>query len=144
TLERLEQRVVTRNRDVQTAMLRLTESRLQAHIIGAGLWPTLNANASYEREKASQQGLLSLFGGGGQNSAPGTEASGAPGGGAGGAPASAAASLSAPLNLWQYGFDASWELDLWGGARRALEAARATAQSSQEALRSELIEQMAE
>lgn len=146
TLERLEQRVVAENLDVQSASLRLKESRLQAHIIGAGLWPSLNANASYEREKASQQGLLSLFGGGGsgQSPAPGTEASGAPGGGAGGAPASAAASISAPLNLWQYGFDASWELDLWGGARRALEAANASAQASQEDLRSTLLEEMAE
>jgi NodT family efflux transporter outer membrane factor (OMF) lipoprotein len=146
TLERLEQRVVTQNLDVQTAGLRLKESRLQARIIGAGLWPALNANASYEREKASQQGLLSLFGGAGsgQSPAPGTEASGAPGGGAGGAPASAASSLSAPLNLWQYGFDASWELDLWGGARRALEAANATAQASQEDLRAALLEEMAE
>ena len=145
-LERLEQRVVAENLDVQSANLRLKESRLQARIIGAGLWPTLNANASYEREKASQQGLLSLFGGSGsgQDPAPGTEASGAAGGGAGGAPASAAASLSAPLNLWQYGFDASWELDLWGGARRALEAANASARASQEDLRTTLLEEMAE
>jgi NodT family efflux transporter outer membrane factor (OMF) lipoprotein len=144
TLERLEQRVATQNLDIQTATVRLTESRLQARIVGAGLWPSVNANASYEREKASQQGLLSLFGSGGASTTPGSEASGTLGSGAGGAPASIASSLSAPLNLWQYGFDASWELDLWGGTRRAVEAARATAQSSQEAVRGELLQQMAE
>jgi NodT family efflux transporter outer membrane factor (OMF) lipoprotein len=143
-LERLEQRVAAQNLDVQTASIRLTESRLQARIIGAGLWPTLDANASYEREKASQQGLLSLFGGGGAGTTPGSEASGTLGSGAGGAPASIASVLSSPLNLWQYGFDASWELDLWGGRRRAVEAARATAQASQEAVRTELLQQMAE
>jgi len=146
TLERLEQRVATQNLDVQTATVRLTESRLQTRIIGGGLWPTVDANASYEREKASQQGLLSLFSSGapGQSPTPGGEASGTFGNGAGGAPTSLSSSLSAPLNLWQYGFDASWELDLWGGARRALEAARATAQASQEDLRTELLEEMAE
>jgi NodT family efflux transporter outer membrane factor (OMF) lipoprotein len=143
-LERLEQRVAAQNLDVQTASIRLTESRLQARIIGAGLWPTLDANASYEREKASQQGLLSLFGAGGAGTTPGSEASGTLGSGAGGAPASIASVLSSPLNLWQYGFDASWELDLWGGRRRAVEAARATAQASQEAVRTELLQQMAE
>jgi len=141
TLEQLEQRVALQNLDVQSATARLMESRLQARIIGGGLWPTVDANASYEREKASQQGLLSLFSG---TVTPGSEASGTLGSGAGGAPASTSSSLSAPLNLWQLGFDASWELDLWGGARRALEAARATAQASQEDLRNTLLEELAE
>lgn len=33
---------------------------------------------------------------------------------------------------YQAGFDASWELDLWGGARRAVEAAGAALQASEE------------
>jgi NodT family efflux transporter outer membrane factor (OMF) lipoprotein len=140
TLEQLEQRVATQNLDVQSATVRLMQSRLQARIIGGALWPTLDANASYEREKASQQGLLSLFNGG----APGSEASGTLGSGAGGAPGSISSALSAPLNLWQLGFDASWELDLWGGARRALESARASAQASQEDLRTTLLQELAE
>jgi NodT family efflux transporter outer membrane factor (OMF) lipoprotein len=145
-LERLEERVTRQNLDVLAATTRLIESRLQTRIIAGGLWPTLNGNASYEREKASQQGLLSLFGssGSGPSATPGSEASGTLGSGAGGAPASISKVLSEPLNLWQYGFDASWELDLWGGARRALEAARATTQASQEDLRSELLEEMSE
>jgi len=144
-LEALEQRIATQNLDVQTAQLRLTESRLQARIINGNLWPQLTANGSYEREKASKQGLLSLFGGGpGQGATAGSEASGTLGSTAGGAPTSTVAALSAPLSLWQYGFDASWELDLWGGARRAMESARATAQASQEDLRAELLQQMAE
>ena len=141
-LERLEQRVPTQNLDVRTAILQLTASRLQARITTGALWPTLTGNGSYEREKASQQGLLSLFSSAG--AAPGSEASGTFGSGAGGAPASIATILSEPLNLWQYGFDASWEIDLWGAARRALQAARATAQASQEDLRGVLIAQRAE
>jgi len=140
TLERLEQRVAGQNLDIQAATIRLAESRLQARITAGGLWPTLDANASYERQKASKQGLLSLFSAG----TAGSQASGTFGSGAGGAPGSLSSTLSAPLSLWQYGFDASWELDLWGGARRAMQAARATAQASQEDLRAELLEQWAE
>jgi NodT family efflux transporter outer membrane factor (OMF) lipoprotein len=139
-LERLEQRVLGQNLDVRSAILQLTASRLQARIATGALWPTLTGNGSYEREKASQQGLLSLF----SSAGAGSEASGAFGSGAGGAPASIATILSEPLNLWQYGFDASWEIDLWGAARRALQAARATAQASQEDLRGVLIAQRAE
>ena len=34
--------------------------------------------------------------------------------------------LSEPHNLYQAGFDASWEIDLWGRVRRAIEAADAS------------------
>ena len=33
--------------------------------------------------------------------------------------------LGAPYTLYQAGFDASWELDLWGRVRRSVEAAEA-------------------
>ncbi|WP_213881504.1 efflux transporter outer membrane subunit [Pseudomonas sp. dw_358] len=39
-----------------------------------------------------------------------------------------------PLNLYLAGFDASWEVDLFGGTRRAIEAARDEAESSQASL----------
>ncbi|HTY49216.1 MAG TPA: efflux transporter outer membrane subunit [Steroidobacteraceae bacterium] len=39
------------------------------------------------------------------------------------------------LNLYTLGFDASWELDLFGGTRRAVEAAGAAAQASEASLR---------
>jgi NodT family efflux transporter outer membrane factor (OMF) lipoprotein len=35
-----------------------------------------------------------------------------------------------PFNLYQYGFDASWELDLWGRVRRSVEAADANVATS--------------
>jgi outer membrane protein TolC len=37
---------------------------------------------------------------------------------------------SAEYDLFQSGFDASWELDLWGKARRLREASRAEAQEA--------------
>ncbi|MGF6573943.1 NodT family efflux transporter outer membrane factor (OMF) lipoprotein [Paraburkholderia sp. GAS333] len=39
---------------------------------------------------------------------------------------------SPAYNLYQAGFDASWELDIWGGVRRGVEAASASADASYE------------
>ncbi len=51
---------------------------------------------------------------------------------------------SPPFNVWQYGFDASWELDLWGRARRSVEAANANMQASVEDRRAILVSVQAE
>jgi NodT family efflux transporter outer membrane factor (OMF) lipoprotein len=42
-------------------------------------------------------------------------------------------SLESPVNIYQLGFDASWELDLFGKVRRSVEAADAQSQSAVEA-----------
>ncbi len=42
-------------------------------------------------------------------------------------------------NLYQAGFDASWELDLFGANRRSLEAATRSAEASEEDLRATLL-----
>lgn len=41
---------------------------------------------------------------------------------------------SSDLNLYNLGFDASWEIDLFGGQRRSIEAARATAEGAEASL----------
>ena len=46
-------------------------------------------------------------------------------------PGGTTAAMKKPFNLFQTGFDASWEVDLFGGNRRAEEAADATLQSSE-------------
>ena len=38
--------------------------------------------------------------------------------------------LTSPINLWQAGFDASWELDLFGRVRRSVEAANAQTEAA--------------
>ncbi len=47
--------------------------------------------------------------------------------------------LAAPANLFQYGLDSSWELDLFGRVRRSVEQARARSQAQSEALNDALI-----
>ena len=50
----------------------------------------------------------------------------------------------APTNLFTSGFDASWELDLWGHVRRQVEAADAQVQYSEEQRRGVLVSTLAE
>src|SRR3546814_6066063 len=43
--------------------------------------------------------------------------------------------LGPELSIFDTGFDASWEIDLWGGTRRAIESAEARADAAEEARR---------
>ena len=136
-LTALEQRVAEANLDVKTATLRLAESRSQRGIAAAAQLPSLDANASYERQKPSQNGLLGLLG----QAFSAQSANGSYGNMPGGIPAT---NLTSPFNLWQSGFDASWELDLWGKIRRQVESADAQVVVAAEQRRGVLVSSLAE
>jgi outer membrane protein TolC len=91
---------LTANLDVQLAAVRLRQARAARGIAAGGLWPTLDASASYQRARLSV----------------------------------GSASASQEQNVYQTGFDAAWELDLFGGIRRNVEAANATIQAAQAGL----------
>ncbi len=166
----LVRRVAGENLDVRAAGLRLAQSRAQRSISAADLFPQINGNTSYTREKQSGRGIISIIGGGGSGGSgtgstgastggqaggttggavagtPGTIANGL-GGRQSGVPASGAggsSAISQPFNLWQYGFDASWELDLWGRVRRSVEGADASVEASAEDQRDQLLSTLAE
>ena len=127
-LDSLEQQLTDANLDVAAALARLRQSRAEQRIAGAAEYPTLNGNASYDRERGSPNGILSLLGvpplqSQSQSAAGNTPLGVAPLPGSKGSPA---------YNLYQFGFDASWELDIWGGARRGVEAATALSDASYE------------
>ncbi|HJS87488.1 MAG TPA: efflux transporter outer membrane subunit [Acetobacteraceae bacterium] len=141
-LTALERQVAESNLDVRAAGIRIAESRAQLRITAASLYPSLNANASYEREKPSNEGIFSAFGSSFGGAASGaTQANGAFGNTAGGAQTPI---TFGAINLFQYGFDASWEPDLWGRVRRSIESARATAEASSDARRAALLSALAE
>ena len=148
-LTALESRVAAANLSVRLATIRLAESRSQRQITAVDQFPSVQADGSYTREKVSQKGVLSLFGGGGASkgsfASAGSNANGTAGR-SGGIPASAAGGGASipPFNLFQYGFDASWELDLWGRVRRELEGADATLEASADARRDGLVSVLAE
>ncbi|MFM0674592.1 efflux transporter outer membrane subunit, partial [Paraburkholderia sediminicola] len=127
-LDSLENQLSDANLDVAAASARLRQSRAEQRIAGAEEYPTLNGAASYDRERGSPNGILSLLGvtptGSQTQSASGSAPLGvAPLPGAKGSPA---------YDLYQFGFDASWELDFWGRARRGVEAASALSDASYE------------
>lgn len=105
-LTSLEARLATSNLDLRIASLRLAEARAELGVSQAGLVPTLSGGAGFSANQQSRNGTLSL---------------------------SPRNRLNDPYNLYQYGFDASWELDFWGHVRRAVEQSAATVQATQEA-----------
>jgi NodT family efflux transporter outer membrane factor (OMF) lipoprotein len=137
----LEDRVAAENLDVRIATIKLAESRAQRGIVAAAQFPTLGGNASYQYEKASNNGVFGLLGSdaAGGSPTPGTQA-----GGTGFGPGGINGTNLAPFSLYQYGLDASWELDLWGKVRRQVESADATIQASQESQRDALLSSLAE
>lgn len=87
----------TNNLDVRQAEARLRQARAQRGAAQAGLFPTLEANASAARNRSREIN-----------------------------------GERATTDLFLNGLDAAWELDVFGKNRRALEAANATLQASQE------------
>ncbi|WP_345821678.1 efflux transporter outer membrane subunit [Methylobacterium fujisawaense] len=135
-LAQLEDRVASQNLDVQTATARLFESRAQLGTAAAAGLPTLTGQGSAYRQQYSKNGTIGLL----SNSLGGLS-------GSSGSTASSS-SLTAPLTngfeSYTLGFDASWELDLWGKVRRSVESAQAQADASAEQRRNALVSSQAE
>lgn len=91
------------NPDLRAAQARLRESRSQLQQQRANAMPKVSADAAALRTREPDLSALSSSG----------SSSGSSGGG--------------PLSLYTAGFDASWEIDLFGGTRRAVQAAGAQA-----------------
>jgi NodT family efflux transporter outer membrane factor (OMF) lipoprotein len=147
-LTSLVERVAAANFDVRVATIRLAESRAQRGVTAADQYPTANGNASYSRERLSQKGAISLLSGGSGGSSassdPNSMFNGA-GGTVGAIPSSVSGGTKIPpFNLFQYGFDTSWELDLWGRVRRSIESADASVVENEQMRRNALLSAIAE
>lgn len=144
-LTELVQQVAASNLDVRLATIRLAESRQQRGIAAADQFPGINGNASYTREQISNKGVSSVLGGAGTTAA--SQSNGLSGT-TGGIPSSAISGGSSKgiptFDLFQYGFDASYELDLWGRVRRSVESADASLLASAESRRNVLLTSLAE
>jgi NodT family efflux transporter outer membrane factor (OMF) lipoprotein len=95
-LDSLVVRAAQSNLNLRVAVARVREARAVAGVVSAGRSPTLDAAGSYDRYRYSANGFPPF--------PPGTPVE---------------------ANVYQAGFDAAWELDVFGGARRAAEAALA-------------------
>ncbi len=141
TLTKLETLAASQNLDLRIATERLLEAEAQAQITGAALYPSLSGAASYTREAPSKKGIFTAFGGGagGGGTAATDAATVANGSSTAGGGGGISGSAIQPLNLYQYGLQSMYDLDLWGKNRRAVEAAVAAARSSEEARRASLL-----
>lgn len=109
TLNSLQQRAFAASPDLQTAALHFAQARVQRSTTEAQRGPELGASGGLTYQRQSEYGA-------------GTRLIDAIGGGDRGTLVKA---LSEPFTLYQTGFDASWELDLWGRVSRSIEAADA-------------------
>jgi NodT family efflux transporter outer membrane factor (OMF) lipoprotein len=118
-LDSLIQRAVAANPDLRAAEARLRQARAVREMSAANLWPELDATGSAARAKQSKNqpliGALPL-----------------------------PANFPFEYSVYQAGFDASWEIDLFGAKRRALEATTAEWEGAAEARHDALTSLLAE
>ncbi len=99
-LNSLIERAASSNLDLRIAQARVREARAQYGGAAANLWPTVDAGGGYSRLRAPEHAPVL----GTVHLPPGS---------------------SYEDDLHVGGFDASWEIDVFGGKRRAVEAAKA-------------------
>ncbi|ARP90755.1 RND transporter [Bordetella genomosp. 9] len=119
-LNALVDAALAHNPDLHAAQARLRASRAQLQQANANGMPTSSATLAAIRTRSPNTSVLSQGGSGGDASGQGDPAG--QGGGSSG---------RGPVQFYSAGFDASWELDLFGGTRRAVEAAAAEAEAVQ-------------
>jgi NodT family efflux transporter outer membrane factor (OMF) lipoprotein len=95
-LDQLVERAITANPDVREAEARLREARANRDAAAGRALPEVKAGGSATEQQISENGQLPV------GNIPG---------------------LERRFSLYDVGFDASWEIDFWGGARRSVEAA---------------------
>lgn len=105
-LDELEKRALAGSPSVAVAQARLNQARSALGLERANALPKANASAVYLHARV-----------------PGLDLGSSDGGGEGGADGG---DEEESLSVYNVGFDASWEIDLFGGQRRNVEAARAS------------------
>jgi NodT family efflux transporter outer membrane factor (OMF) lipoprotein len=99
-LTRLIAQAMQASPDVQSARAKLRQARAQRRLAFGNLWPTASASGSAQHTETSEPSGI-------------------------GGPPSQNVAAGGSQDLYDATFDASWEPDIVGGQRRALEAARA-------------------
>src|SRR5215510_5591724 len=118
-LNSLVNRAVRTNLDLRLAEARIRAARASRAVTASAAWPTVDVSGSYARDRASENAV------------------GVPAQGAVVVPSAGGANLD--QNFYRSGFDASWEIDVFGRVRRNIEAADATVEATVEDRRDVLV-----
>jgi NodT family efflux transporter outer membrane factor (OMF) lipoprotein len=94
-LDELVDKAVVENLDVKIALSRVREVAARRGVVAADLFPSVDAAGAYRRSRDSRE------------------------------PPENVAGRNVENDRWSAGFDAGWEIDVWGGVRRDVEAADA-------------------
>jgi NodT family efflux transporter outer membrane factor (OMF) lipoprotein len=153
-LDHLVSEALRGNLELQMAASRIQQSRFQRSIAAADLLPEVNADAGYLHARGSRNVVLPLGASGTSGASPGSK-SAVTGSRTDVSPS--ASSVNPPLtvlgqgglpgvtaDVYQAGFDASWELDVFGGKRRSVEEASATLAATSENRRDLIVSLLAE
>ena len=117
-LSELIDRAIKGNLDLKKAAARVREARAQLGVTRAGFFPSIDATGSATRSLSSaNMGVVSPTTG---------------------------TSSGIYTNLFSVGFDATWEIDVFGGVRRSVEAAEGDAGAAREKLHDTLVSLLAE
>ena len=121
-LKHLQVLALQANQDLRTATLRFVQARVAETTVAAQHGLQVAARGAVARQRQSEVGastrLIDALGQGNQSNRE-----------------ALIGALSAPFTLYQAGFDASWELDLWGRVRRSVESAQASTEGAGASLR---------
>jgi len=118
-LDKLIDEALAGSYDLKLAQAKLRQSRASRSQAVSGLFPTLTASGSATRTQYSNANAYSSVAGGMSGSIP-------------------------TRTLYDAGFDASWEIDIFGGTRRGIEAAEADLASSEADLNNTRVSLVAE
>ena len=133
-LDGLVKRALADNLDLQTAASRVREARAQVRVVAAAELPTLSASGNavnYNSQLNGSNGTAATAAAAGSNAATAST-------GLAGIP------IPSHLTLYSAGFDATWEADIFGGTRRAAEAAKDTVEAQEWARRDGQVSLLAE
>jgi NodT family efflux transporter outer membrane factor (OMF) lipoprotein len=119
-LDQLINQAINSNLDLKLAESRIRASRLQYDATYAAAWPSLSLHSTASRRLNNT------------NAASGSTTGGGFGVG------------NQLINIFQLGFDATWEIDLFGGVQRTVEAQQADIAYEEESRRDRLVSLLAE
>jgi outer membrane protein TolC len=114
-LDSIIARALNSNLDLRLAGARVREARAARGVVAADYWPSMDASSSFAQERISSNGFPTF-----------------------------PPSIPLQANVYQVGFDATWEVDVFGGTRRAVEAANADISAAEYGRRQTLVSLLGE